>query len=96
MFRRNLSADAGMLFIYDSEGDYIFWMKNTLIPLDMIWLDSNLRVVHIETATPCQSDPCPTYDARANSKYILEVNGGYAKEHGISEGDAATFRKINA
>jgi uncharacterized membrane protein (UPF0127 family) len=61
MFRTEMGEDNGMLFIFNKEEIYAFWMKNTLIPLDMVWIDSNNTIVDIQTAVPCEADPCPTY-----------------------------------
>jgi uncharacterized protein len=92
MGRKSLPPDAGMLFVFDEEGVYPFWMKDTLIPLDMVWLDSNLEVVHIAHALPCTQDPCGVYDPGKRARYVLEVNGGYAQEKGIAVGEKATIR----
>ena len=92
MFRESLSPDAGMLFIFEGDGEHSFWMKNTLIPLDMIWLDSGLQVVHIEHANPCRADPCESYEPHRLARYVLEVNGGYTVEHDIRVGDGADMR----
>jgi len=62
MNREYLAQNAGMLFVFDTPGSYGFWMKNTLIPLDIVRLDENLLVVDTATMTPCLSDPCPTYN----------------------------------
>src|SRR4030042_6719439 len=57
------SLQGGMLFVFQEEGVYPFWMKDTLIPLDMVWIGSNKTVVYIErNAMPCDSDPCPSID----------------------------------
>jgi uncharacterized protein len=53
---------SGMLFVFQQPGQYNFWMKNTLIPLDMIWIDAQNKIVDIQQATPCTADPCPTYN----------------------------------
>ena len=60
MFRENMDSDRGMLFIFEKEGEYPFWMKNTLIPLDIIWINKDKEVVFIsENAQPCEEGkPC--------------------------------------
>ncbi len=94
MYRTSLDKDKGMLFIFDKEVDYPFWMKNTLIPLDMIWIDQNSKIVFIkENAEPCLpaeaggSGDCPAIDPGKNAKYVLEINGGLAKEINLKVGD---------
>ncbi|MFH1721825.1 MAG: DUF192 domain-containing protein [Candidatus Altiarchaeota archaeon] len=88
MFRQKLGADEGMLFIFPSEVVQKFWMKNTLIPLDMLWITENGKIIFIEhDVPPCKSDPCPTYGPDEPAKYVLEVNAGYIKEHGLKVGD---------
>lgn len=80
MFREELAADHGMLFVFPNEGMHAFWMKNTLIPLDMIRLDSNYRIVDIQEATPCQEDPCARYTPQDNASYVIELRQGTAKK----------------
>jgi len=92
MFRTNLSENSGMLFVFPDESPRVFWMKNTLIPLDMIHISENGTVVDIIMATPCAHDPCPTYPSTKASKYILEVNAGFATNHGILIGTIATIK----
>jgi uncharacterized membrane protein (UPF0127 family) len=90
MFRKSLGPDEGMLFVFDTPGFYPFWMKNTLIPLDMLWLDREGRIVSIASAVPpCRADPCPSYPPAAGTTalYVLEVNAGFAKQHGVKVGD---------
>lgn len=95
MFRDNMPQNHGMLFVFASEGEYSFWMKNTLIPLDMIWMDYNRRVVHIEeNVPPCKKNPCPSYTPSNAALYVLEVNAGYVQKHSIKLNDRAEF-KIN-
>ncbi|MCX6815196.1 MAG: DUF192 domain-containing protein, partial [Candidatus Aenigmarchaeota archaeon] len=92
MDRNYLASDKGMLFVFANEGVYPFWMKNTLIPLDMIWLDSDHGVVFISRDTqPCKQDPCPTINPGKNAKYVLEVNAGVSDRIGLKEGDKASF-----
>ena len=89
MFRNELSEDAGMLFVFDDVSQKNFWMKNTLIPLDMIFIDKNKKIVSIQSAVPCEEDPCVVYASPA--QYVLEVNQGYAEHPGIKEGDVVLF-----
>lgn len=86
MFRESLPEHQGMLFVFDEEKPRRFWMKNTLIPLDMIFLDANKTVVFIhENAEPCEQDPCKLYPSPP-AQYVLEVNGGSAEKNGIVVG----------
>ena len=89
MFRESLNKDKGMLFIYDTPTKANFWMKNTLIPLDIIWINKNFKIVHIKTAQPCEEDPCEIYSPDEDSLYILEINAGLTNELRIKEGDIA-------
>lgn len=84
MYRENLDENNGMLFIFEDAGNYPFWMKNTLIPLDIIWIDGSGMVVDIKTAVPCLADPCPSILHDGTAKYVLEINGGKAREFGIA------------
>jgi uncharacterized protein len=93
MYRESLQINSGMLFIFPEETKQAFWMKNTLIPLDIIWINSEQQIVHIQHATPpCEVDPCPTYKPRNNAKYVLEINANLAKQHNIKEGDTLLFK----
>ncbi|MGH9876941.1 MAG: DUF192 domain-containing protein [Nitrososphaerales archaeon] len=89
MYRDMLPENQGMLFIFDEERKYQFWMMNMKIDLDMMWFDSNGKVVHIvEDAAPCidsaHTSQC-TYNPDEPAKYVLEVNSGFVKKHGITE-----------
>ena len=91
--RASLDPRKGMLFIFPREGPYSFWMKDTLIPLDMIWLDESRKVVYIaHQVQPCRSDPCPSYTPSSKALYVLEINAGYAQKLDIHEGDEARFK----
>jgi len=83
MFREYLPENSGMLFIFPESGIYQFWMKNTLIPLDIIWLNENYKVVQIEHVEPCQSNPCPIYNPEKEAKYVLEVNSRLTDKYSI-------------
>lgn len=80
MDRNFLPSQSGMLFVFEEEKPYGFWMKNTLIPLDMIWLDSNKKVVDIaHGAQPCGEEnsainKCPSYTPSTPALYVLEIN----------------------
>lgn len=76
MFRKNLCEDCGMLFVFEEEDFHNFWMKNTLMPLDMIFIDSDLNIIDILRAEPCVEDSCELYIPKDKSLYVLEVNGG--------------------
>ena len=92
MFRESLGRNEGMLFVYDSDGEYGFWMKNTLIFLDIIWIDSEMEVVHIEhNARPCREEKCESLKPGKNARFVLEINGGLAEELGIGLGDKVGF-----
>jgi len=93
MFRESLDADAGMLFLYDNEGIKVFWMRNTLIPLDMIFISGDLRVAGVvENAEPQTDTP---RQVGQPSQYVLEVNGGFAAAHGITAGTPVGLRNID-
>ncbi|MCX6694823.1 MAG: DUF192 domain-containing protein [Candidatus Altiarchaeota archaeon] len=92
MNRERLDGDEGMLFIFPDEGIQPFWMKNTLIPLDMIWINSSMQVVHIEHAVPCVKDPCAIYDPGIKAKYVVEATSNYTQLNGIQTGDSANIQ----
>ncbi|MAG02373.1 hypothetical protein CMI42_03475 [Candidatus Pacearchaeota archaeon] len=81
MYVDDLSDDEGMIFVYDDEDYRIFWMKNTLIPLDLIFLDSDLGVVDVrENFMPCVGGVCERYRSLRKARYVVEVNGGLSKD----------------
>ena len=89
MNRAFLAQDKGMLFIFDESADHSFWMKNTLIALDLVYFDQNLEVIGVlENLEPF------SHEARSinkPSKYVLEINAGTVKKRGIIIGDKATL-----
>ena len=88
MGRREIRPDEGILFYGEAPRIRRFWMKNCLVPIDMIWLDRDYRVLAIEPeAPPCKKDPCPRYGPSMPSHHVLEVRGGVAAEEGLSRGD---------
>ena len=74
MHRESLSDNDWMLFIFDKMWTYSFWMKNTLIPLAGIRLDSDLKIVDIIQMDPCKTEECPSYKPKSEAKYVLEIN----------------------
>ncbi len=94
MNRKSLPEYSGMLFVFDQVNAYAFWMKNTLIPLDMLWVDENKKIVDIQTAQPCVTTTCKTYIPRGLAKYVLEVNAGWAQKNNVNIGDTMEI-KVN-
>lgn len=92
MFRESLDDGRGMLFAYPDSAVRSFWMKNTLIPLDMLFIDENFVIRKIHQAVPCEQDPCPSYKSGVPVKYVLEVRGNLAREKGVKEGDVAEIK----
>lgn len=92
MFRKSLDQNKGMLFIFEKEENHPFWMKNTFIALDIIWLESNRKVVFLkENAQPCLQKDCPLINPGVNAKYVLEINAGLAEKIGLRIGDGLDF-----
>ncbi len=90
MFRDELADNRGMLFIFRQEAPRSFWMRNTRIPLDIIYLDRDLEVVSIvHNARPCRSRSgrCPSYPSEGPAMYVLEVNAGQARALGLEKND---------
>lgn len=82
-----------MLFLFPEKARHAFWMKNTLIPLDILWIDEARTVVHIERAVPpCQADPCPSYAPDRQALDVLELAAGEAAARGIEVGDVLELR----
>jgi uncharacterized protein len=91
-YRRELAADRGMIFLFPTESEHAFWMKNTPIPLDMIFINSDGKIVGIvEQAVPFSLD---SRSVPATSRFVLEINGGLSKRHGIKIGDSIRFQGI--
>ena len=92
MHRQSLDENSGMLFIFDNEDIHSFWMKNTLIHLDIIWIDKENKIVHIEhSVPPCIADPCSSYTPKEKAIYVLEINAGLIEKYGFKEGDKVRF-----
>jgi len=93
MYRTSLAEGRGMLFVFDADGNQSFWMKNTLIPLDLLFIARDGTVVGIHA----NATPLSTADIAVGkpSRYVLEVPGGWAARHGISAGARVEFRGVN-
>lgn len=93
MFRDALAAGHGMLFVHDREQPLAYWMKNTRIPLDILYFDAERRLVTQQRdVPPCAlGDGCPPYPSRAPALYVLELNAGEAARLGLKDGATLTF-----
>ena len=95
MFRESLPERTGMIFLFGDGGVHQFWMKNTMIPLDMIWLDSEGKVLFVSASTPpCKADPCPSYGPTTPAANVLELAGGMAKKEGVLVGSVLKFADV--
>lgn len=92
MNRESLDEDAGMLFLFPTETRGGFWMKDTLIPLSIAFVDGDGRILRILDMEPCRTDPCTVYDPGVAYRSALEVNQGAFAEWGVEEGDRLTLR----
>jgi len=96
MFRKQLSLNRGMLFVFPEEKLYAFWMKNTYLPLDIIWLNKNKEIVFIkEGAKPCLAETCALIEPTRSALYVLEINAGLVKETGMKIGDQLEFSYLS-
>jgi uncharacterized membrane protein (UPF0127 family) len=95
MFRESLPDKTGMLFLFDDKGVHRFWMKNTMIPLDMVWMDAEGKVLFVSADTPpCRADPCPTYGLDSPAASVLEVAAGRAAKEKIVVGSILRFKDV--
>ncbi len=87
MYRDGVREGAGMLFFFATSEVYPFWMKNTLVPLDIIWIGEDQKVVDVKAGVPpCQAEPCPSYPPSGKAKYVLELGSGVAAQHRVTPG----------
>ena len=93
MFREKLDENYGMFFVFEDEENQTFWMKNTLIPLDIIFIDKDMKIVDVKFAFPCQKNPCDLYISSKPSKYVLEVNGNFTIKNNIKIGDSIVLNQ---
>lgn len=89
MYRRSMPDSCGMVFIFTDSQPRSFWMKNTYLPLDILYLDESKKIVTIQAnRTPFSEEEIPSFE---NAKYVLEVNAGYCKRKGIEKGDVVKW-----
>jgi uncharacterized membrane protein (UPF0127 family) len=95
MFRDSLAKDRGMLFVHPSETNVPYWMYQVRIPLDIIWMDHQRRIVEIAANTPActskTSRDCPSYGGHEKARYVLELAGGGAALYNLHVGDTLSF-----
>lgn len=88
----HLNENEGMLFVFSTPDNYAFWMKDMKFPIDIIWMDANKTVVHIEhSLAPCSPASCPTYPPNSNSLYVLETVAGFADKYNVTQGTKIEF-----
>jgi len=89
MFRDDtLGEKEGMFFVFEKEGYHKFWMKNMNFSIDIIWIDENMSVVHIEqNVSPCNDGDCPLYTSSKPAKYVLEVKANFTQKNNIKVND---------
>ena len=92
MFRRELAADRGMLFVYATPAPQSYWMRNCYIPLDILYFDNDGRFINGHYGVPpCRSANCPTYSSTRPARYVLELASGVGKAMKLVEGDELTL-----
>ena len=87
MFVKELPTNQGMLFSFPNKGNYPFWMKNTFISLDIIWIADDIVIDIVHNAKPCLENSCPLLSHDGQANYVLEINGNLANELSIEKGD---------
>lgn len=91
-YRDSMATDHGMLFVFQGEGTWGFWMKDMRFSLDIIWFDSQRRAVFMEQdLPPCTPQNCPVFTPPVNAMFVLEVNAGFVKAHNVSLGDMFNY-----
>jgi hypothetical protein len=93
MYRTELAESAGMLFVFDAEQERSFWMSNTPISLDILYIRSDATIVSIASRTTPYSEK--TIPSRGPARYVLEVPGGWAERHGVKPGDRLTLPSLD-
>ena len=94
MFRAALPPDEGMLFMFTEDAQRSFWMKNTVIPLDILFISQDFVITEVVSADPCVEEPCAVYTSQESTQYVLEINAGLSNTYGITAGDNITTKNI--
>ena len=94
MKRRSLGRNAGMVFQFPQPTSSAFWMKDTLIPLDIAFYGPRGGILRIMQMKPCRADPCPIYDPKVSYRGALEVNAGSFRRWGVRRGDRIVLTKV--
>lgn len=95
MFREHLAKDRGMLFTFEQAQPWTFWMKNTKIPLDIIWMNEKKQIIHIARDVPIctrTDDSCPQYRPNDPATYVLELGAGEAERLKLEKGSKLQFQ----
>lgn len=94
MNKKDLASNRGMFFVFKKEGFYDFWMKDTLISLDIIWIDENYQIVNIKNnVQPCKISQCEFFKSEKKAKYVLEIKGGLTEDLRFKVGDKIELYK---
>jgi len=95
-FAKDLSPDAALLYIYDDDDFHKVWTKNSHFPLDIIWMDRNKTILHVEeNVPPCTGDPCPSYGPpEPDALYVMQTAAGFVKNNRLTPGMSMIFRLV--
>jgi len=92
VWRSQLNDSEGMLFVFSSERSLNFWMKNMLIPIDIVFVTSDMKVINVyKSVPPCANDSCKPYASSKPAKYALELSAGFCERHGVHPGDSISI-----
>ena len=91
----SLTPDFAVLFIYEEPGLQSLWSRNIQIPVDLVWLDKDRKVVQVDSnVMPCVEEPCPVYQSDEDAMFLLQVVPGAAREHGLEKGATIEMRRL--
>lgn len=97
MYRDSLGEKDGMLFIFDSPRPHGIWMKNMRMPLDILWLDSEKKIVDLKQNVPfCTNEPCTVYEPLHPAAYVLELKAGAVSRTGLKSGSKMTLKPLDS